>query len=128
VLGDPDEDFDINDDCSDTDSENGSSSSCSGLGSLADYGLEEEDNDNMEQIPNCDNDASIEDSCGTSSASKTLAKDSSLHVTDIDSDCDDISSVQDQMSGKKNPILCDICGEYMNGELGLKIHKSRKHK
>ena len=59
MLGDPDEDFDINDDCSDTDSENGSSSSGSGLGSLADYGLEEEDNDNMEQIPNCDNHASI---------------------------------------------------------------------
>ncbi len=127
--------------------------------------MEEEDNDNMEQIPNCDNDASIGDSCGTSSASKTLAKDSSLHVTDIDSDCDDISSVQEQLdslsiasvkeknrvfqvlvnvspscskstaelvkkslSGKKNPILCDICGEYMNVELGLKIHKSRKHK
>ena len=27
---------------------------------------------------------------------------------------------------KKNPILCDLCGEYMEGELSLKIHKIRK--
>jgi len=165
VLGDPDDDFDLHDDCSDTESENGSSSSGgSGLGSLAEYGLEEDD-DNMEQIPMCDNETSIEGSCGSSSASKTLAKDSVKDATDIESDCDDISIVQEQLdslsiasvkeknqiyqelvnlspscsksttelvkqklSGKKNPMLCDLCGEYMDGELGLKIHKSRKHK
>ncbi|RNA37385.1 hypothetical protein BpHYR1_027537 [Brachionus plicatilis] len=31
--------------------------------------------------------------------------------------------VKRNLSGKKNPIKCDLCGEYMNGELGLKIHK-----
>ena len=132
---------------------------------MAEYGLEEEDNDNMEQIQMCDNETSIEGSRGSSSASKTLAKDSVKDATDIESDCDDISIVQEQLdslsiasvkeknqiyqelvnlspsfsksttefvkqklSGKKNPMLCDLYGEYMNGELGLKIHKSRKHK
>lgn len=36
--------------------------------------------------------------------------------------------IKKNLSGKKNPMLCSICGEYMDGELGLKIHISRKHR
>ncbi|RNA25339.1 hypothetical protein BpHYR1_049712 [Brachionus plicatilis] len=36
--------------------------------------------------------------------------------------------IKKKLSGKKNPILCELCGEYMDGEAGIKIHKSRKHK
>ncbi|RNA05058.1 hypothetical protein BpHYR1_021470 [Brachionus plicatilis] len=40
-------------------------------------------------------------------------------------------SFDDQMqilSNKKNPIACELCGQFMNGERGIQIHMARKHK
>ena len=113
VLGDPEEELNFINNCSDTESESGSSTnseSGSGLGSLADYDLEDEENDNTE--PMCDNEESIEGSCGSSTASKTIAKDSSVNGTDNESDCDEIQESLDKLTiapiKEKNRVYQDI--------------------
>lgn len=155
--------MDLVNDCSDSESESGSSTNSESVGCLVDFNdFDETDNVNLVQVSEinqvCEDDITIEASCGSSS--KTIAKD----LTDDESDCD-VSFMQDKfdelniatvkeknkiyeklanvspkcsksttelvkknLSGKKNPVMCNLCGEYMDGELGLKIHKSRKHK
>ncbi|CAF0865923.1 unnamed protein product [Brachionus calyciflorus] len=48
-------------------------------------------------------------------------------LTDVSPKCSKSTAelIKKNLSKKKNPILCDLCGEYMEGELGLKIHISR---
>lgn len=37
------------------------------------------------------------------------------------------TAVKMALSKHKNPVACDICGEFMKNERGVKLHKAKKH-
>ncbi|RMZ93697.1 ISXO2-like domain-containing [Brachionus plicatilis] len=41
---------------------------------------------------------------------------------------DQMLQIKKILSNKKNPIACELCGQFMNGEKGIQIHMARKHK
>ncbi len=50
----------------------------------------------------------------------------SLEKPQASIDC--LTKIKKVLSNKKNPVECEICGKYMDGPHGLKIHMSRSHK
>ena len=112
MFGDPEEELDLISDCSDTDSESGSSTN-SESGSIERYSVDLNDFDEIENVNTvqvnevsevresdkifefhqvCEDEITIEASC--SSSSKTLGKD----LTDDESDCDNLF-IKDKLEG-----------------------------